>query len=139
VTVSIRLMNAVSWRDVLCVQWDFIPILLHRGSGHSTFTMIQFHIFIPHERPRPGGHISTYIFSYTSSPAPSFGKSAACISSSYHFKLSQALLQAFANRTARSRKSDVVTVRLVGIIPTILHILNVIYPFTRPVWCWVEH
>jgi len=54
----------------------------------------SFYFYIPHERPRPGGHISTQI-SYTSSLAPSFGKSAACISSSYHIKLSQALLQAF--------------------------------------------
>ena len=60
------------------------------------------------------------VLSYTSSLAPSFGKSAVCISSSYHFKLSQALLQTFTNRTSRFRKSDVVTVRPVSITLTIL-------------------
>lgn len=63
----------------------------------------SFYFYIPHERQRPGGHISTQI-SYTSSLAPSFGKSAACISSSYHIKLSQALLQAFDELNGKGSK-----------------------------------
>ena len=51
------------------------------------------------------------IFLSTPSLAPSFGKSATCISSSYHFKLSQALLQVFTNRTARISSRTVVTVQ----------------------------
>ena len=47
-------------------------------------------------------------------------KSAACISSRYHFKLSQALLQAFTNLTAWTYIGDVVTVRPVSITLTIL-------------------
>lgn len=31
--------------------------MLHPSGNHSTFTTIQFHVFIPHERPRPGGLI----------------------------------------------------------------------------------
>ena len=59
----------------------------------------SFYFYIPHERRRPGGHISTQ----SAIPHP------------WH-PFNGVVL----NRTARARKSDVVTVRLVSITLTIL-------------------
>ena len=72
---------------------------------------MSFSFYIPHKRLKLGGHISTQ--SAIPHPWHLLLESVRIrISSCYHFKLSHALLRIFSNRTARFRKSDVVTVRL---------------------------
>lgn len=97
---------------------------------------VVIYFYIPHKRLKPGGHLH-HTFLSTPSLAPSFRKCAACLSSGYHFKLSQALRQAFIESNGKDFFKDRSYGTAQTVKPSARHIYSdIFHPFIHVVETW---